>query len=127
MFAFFNVGEIRYNRTEVRAPLKLIQKITDLILFVEVDAKTADAKMSRYFAENGTELFCVHAPREARLFFLVQPIKFLICDVFVVADVVHAEHSKLSRVRPASKDPSVRASRGILSYEGNCNENVTSK
>ena len=106
MFALFNVSEIRYNRTEVRSPLKLIQKITDLILFVEVDAKIADAKMSRcYFAGNGTELFCVHAPREARLFFLVQPIKFLICDVFVVADVVHAKHSKLSRVMTREEGP----------------------
>ena len=106
MFAFFNVGEIRYNRAEVRAPLKLIQKITDLILFFEVDAKTTDAKMSRrYFAENGTELFCVHAPREARLFFLVQPIKFLICDVCVVADVVHAKHSKMSRVMTREQGP----------------------
>ena len=69
MFAFYSVGEVRYNWNEVRALLKLTQKIIDLVLFVEVDAKTADAKMSRYFAENGTELFCVQASREARVFF----------------------------------------------------------
>ena len=74
------------------------------MLFVEVVAKTADAKMSRYFAENGTELFCVRVARVARLFFLVQPIKFLICDIFVVADV-QAKHSKLSRVMTREQGP----------------------
>lgn len=76
------------------------------MLFVEVVAKTVDAKMSRcYFAENDTELFCVRVvAREARLFFLVQPIKFLICDIFVVADV-QAKHSKLSRVMTCEQGP----------------------
>ena len=36
----------------------------------------------------------MHAARAARLFFLVQPIRFLIYDVNVVVDVVDAEAHK---------------------------------
>ena len=36
----------------------------------------------------------MHAARAARLFFLVQPIRFLIYDVNIVVDVVDAEAHK---------------------------------
>ena len=38
----------------------------------------------------------MHAARAARLFFLVQPIRFLISDVNVIVDVVDAEAHKYS-------------------------------
>ena len=46
------------------------------------------------FAEDDAELLHNTAARAARLFFLVQPIRFLIYDVDVAVDVVDAEPHK---------------------------------
>ena len=62
----------------------LKQKLKDILSFAQLVVKTKNVVIfTSLFAEDGTEAFLVRALRVARLFCLVQQIKFLIADVLV--------------------------------------------
>ena len=81
---------MQYATTGLQCKVRLwskLQKIRDLTLFAQVVAKTA-------VSGNFKLLFCrpkVRAARAARLFFLVQPIKFLVCGTDVAIDIINAK------------------------------------
>ena len=75
------------------APYKKIQRTKEFVSNARVVVKTTNVENSRYFfLPKTTRNFSkVRAAWAARLFFTIRPIKFVICDVFILVAVEDAK------------------------------------
>ena len=69
--------------------LKQIQRIKELLLYARFVVKTTNAEIYRGYLQKTARSYAkARAACAARLFFTIQPIKFLICDVVIPAAFV---------------------------------------